>query len=161
MKNIDNFFFKHINPDQFVFLAVFLSLIGDGSYLVFLKVVISSQENLKKWMHEYSFLPNMQMILENPAMIKQMWNSFQLILNCMIGAVLLTNIIGYIFFYNKKKFGINYMKSLALTGLIFSIFTLWETASYSLFWKSVMTALIPIYFYIYRGIKHYYITKNL
>jgi hypothetical protein len=160
MEKIDQWIFSKINLSQFIFLSIFLSFAGDGVYIIFLKFVLGSQENLERWMQSNSWMPNMNIILNNPELKAQMLKDFPQFLNILIILFILFNILGYIFFYQKKKFAVKYVKNLAFTGLILGIFAIWEAKDHGIFWIVVMALLIPLYFVVYRGIK-YYFSDNL
>jgi len=156
MEKIDQWIFSKINLSQFIFLSIFLSFAGDGVYILFLKFVLGSQENLERWMQSNSWMPNMKIILGNPELMTQMLKSFNQFLNLLIILFILLNLIGYIFFYKKKKFAVKYVKNLAFTGLVLGIFAVWEAKDHGTFWITIMALLLPLYFVVYRGIKYYF-----
>lgn len=159
LTKLDRCFFSIMGPNQFIFTAVFFSIIGDGTYLVFLKFVLGSEKNLKIWMQNYAWMPNMDIILSNADLASQMTRSFNSMLNILIGLVIFTNLIGYFFFIKQKKFAISYIKNLALTGALLGIFAVWEAKEHGLLWVVLIGISIPLYYFIYRGI-HFHNKKN-
>lgn len=155
MEKFDQWLFSRINISTFIFLSILFSFAGDGVYLVFLKFVLGSEENLKVWMHNYAWMPNMKIILNNPELMTQMQDSFQYILNLLIVFFLIFNVIGYFFFFKQKRFAIKYVKNLAITGLILGIFAIWEAKDHGTLWIIIMALLLPLYFVVYRGIKYF------
>ncbi len=155
MEKFDQWFFSKIEISTFIFLSIVLSFAGDGIYLIFVKFVLGSEENLKHWMESYSWMPNMKLLLNNPELLSQMQASFHLILNTLIALVLAFNLMGYIFFFKRKRFAIKYVRNLAFTGLILGFFAIWEAKDHGLLWIALMILLIPLYFVVYRGIKYF------
>jgi hypothetical protein len=153
LANIDHWIFKNIGPSQFIFMAIFLSILGDGTYLIFIKFVLGTEENLTKWMNEYHWIPNMKLILQNPELRSQMQHNFHSLLNILIGAVIFINMIGYFYFIKKKKFAVKYVRNLAITGSMLGIFAVWEARQHGTTWVVLMSLLIPLYLIIYRGFK--------
>lgn len=156
LEKFDQWIFSHVGPTQFVLLVIFFSILGDGTYLIFLKFALATEENLKVWMNQYSWMPNMNIILHNPELMTQMQSSFQKTLNLLIGFVILLNLIGYFYFYRQKNFAIKYIRNLAITGLILGVFAAWEAYGHGVIWTIAMIGIMPLYFVIYRGIKYYY-----
>ncbi len=155
LEKFDQWLFGIIGPAEFVFLAIFLAAFGDATYLVFVKFVLGSEENLRSWMQDYQWVPNMNLILHNPELMSQMRHSFNSLINILIGGVIFINLIGYFYFIKRKKFAIKYMRNLALTGFILGIFSISEARTHGKLWIVLMGLLIPAYFIIYRGMKYH------
>ena len=155
LEKFDQWLFSIIGPAEFIFLAIFLAAFGDATYLVFIKFVLGSEANLRSWMQDYRWIPNMELILRNPELMSQMKNNFNYMLNILIGGVIFINLIGYFYFIKRKKFAIKYMRNLALTGFILGIFSIFEARAHGTLWVVLMAILIPAYFVIYRGMKYH------
>lgn len=152
---IDQKIFSLISFNMFVPVAIFLSFTGDLSYFIFIKFALATKENLLHWLKEYSWLPNMGLILNNKEILDQLHRDFQRNINIIIGLVILTNIISYFLFFIKRPKAIKYLKNLSLVGFVLGFFTVWEAWNYGTFWISVMIITIPFYWIVYRGITHY------
>lgn len=144
-----------MSAQNFIALSIFFAAIGDASYLLFIKFALATKNNLSKWMQDYTWLPNMEQVLSNPELMDQMHQNFVRNINWLIGLVILINIIAYISFYKRKKRAVKYIRNLALTGFILGAFSVWEAREHGTIWITIMLFTLPLYFIIYRGLKHF------
>lgn len=154
-ENFDQKTFSFISFKLFVPVAIFFSLAGDLSYFVFIKFALATKENLLNWLKDYSWLPNMNLILSNQEMLDKLYQDFQRNINILIGIVIIMNLFSYISFYKKRPKAVKYLKNLSLIGLVLGFFTIWEAWNYGTFWVVIMFLTIPLYWIVYRGIKYY------
>jgi len=154
---IDHTISQIITLKTFFLLAIFFSLVGDLSYLLFLKLQISNVSDFSKMMNEYVvFFPNLKGMFLNPIFVEKTFSTFQFVVSSFILITLISNGVAYYFFSKKKKYGIQYMFSLSVTGLLFSIPGIMEAKNHGTFWLSLMIFMIPLYFFLWRGMHAFF-----
>lgn len=160
-KVIDRSLFSHLARKDFIVRSIFFSLVGDLSYLSFLHFVFLKHDRLAQMLKSYKMIPEIDLFLQDPALMMSLQSSFQKIFWILFTAVIGLNVVAYIFYWFHKSYGIKYMRSLSLTGLIFSIPTVFEAQDHGSRWMFMMVLMVPLYFYLYRGTRYYYSSSAL
>ena len=139
-----------LSHKKIIWSAIGASLVGDGSYMIFLYQIFAKQESFRKWIDGYKNYGQIGQLLEaRPEIIESLHH--KALIMFWIMAALLVGINGhhYIKFHQGSKRATNFMKQLGFIGAIFGFLTISEAQEQGPLWMWWMILMIPLYFGVY------------
>ncbi len=158
MKSILSSILNKFSKKSFKWFSILGCFLGDLLFILFYKTAVLIPENFNNFLQEYSWIDKISRIQNLPETSKlEILKLIVLSLNVFIIIYLIIALFFYFLFYKEKKWGIDFVKSgTALFGILFSVVTVLEAFSISIFWAFVFIALIPIYIIIFFGTRKFF-----
>ncbi|MDH4468068.1 MAG: hypothetical protein QE271_08420 [Bacteriovoracaceae bacterium] len=139
-----------LSHKKIIWSAIAASLVGDGSYMIFLYQVFAKPESFRKWIESYKDYAQIGQILETrPEMIESLHHSSLIMFWIMAGVLVGMNGYNYIKFHQGSKRAVNFMKQLGFVGAVLGFLTISEAKEQGSFWMWWMIFMIPLYFGVY------------
>lgn len=140
-------------PRRFVIFAVITLLILDilsGYYLV---LVFDHKLQSGQMIHLIAKRMNMQVTDFDPATLQEVVGLVNKTLNFFLFLVLTNNLFFYFFYLRKKLWAQGYVLFYTMTASILSLYFIFEGSNLGVGWTIFNVLTIPIYIYLFFGVK--------
>jgi len=141
---------KYISKKILVRSAITSSMIGDGSYMIFLYQTFSNPKTFQGWLESYKDFGQFDQVLAmGPETIHALQQKSLMLFWIMAAGILGTNLYNYFKFSAGSPKSITFMKQLGVLGALFASITIFEAWDQGIVWFIWMIFMVPLYLYVF------------